>query len=191
MVKTEHNLSFIWNFMSLNQPLSSSTQLLSKQVVLQVSISQFPRTGESPSQASWTIAKGKQSADWLLVWSESWVHWEKKIRFQVLEAALPFYLGDSGCGSVLHWRMGCWMQQCMGELVILPTSSWRNGGFGMPLFSSCSRALLHGGFYFKRSRGEIWPPWGMKAFLWMLWCNSCVLEQSFLLEKYWYHVQWD
>lgn len=52
MVKTEDDLSFIWNFISLNQPPSSSTQLLSKQVYFQVSISQFPRTGESPPLGS-------------------------------------------------------------------------------------------------------------------------------------------
>lgn len=52
MVKTEHNFSFIWNFISLNQPLCSSTQLLSKQVDFPVSISQFPRTGESPPLGS-------------------------------------------------------------------------------------------------------------------------------------------
>lgn len=48
LVKTEHDLSFTWDFICLNQPLSSFTQLLFKQLDFQVSISHFPRTGESP-----------------------------------------------------------------------------------------------------------------------------------------------
>lgn len=112
MVKTEHNLSFIWNFISLNQPLCSSTQLLSQQVDFQVNISQFPRTGESPPLGSLDHSQRGTTCRQVI----SLVRILGTLKERKQGSGIRDYCPLSACrqtqGVGLR-RTGCWMQQSM------------------------------------------------------------------------------
>lgn len=142
--------------MSLNQSLSSSTQLLSKQVDFQVSISPFPGTGESSPPGSLCHRQREAICRQVigLVRILGTLRGRKQVSGIRGHCPLSPCRQTQGVGLSLTEEWGCWMQHSMGwegkgELLILPVSSWRNGGFGMPLFSSCPCVHLLGGFYFK------------------------------------------
>lgn len=153
MVKTEHNLSFIWNFMSLNKSLSSSTQLLSQQVDFQVSILPFPRTGESPPLGSPYHRQREAICRQVigLVRILGTLGGRKQVSSIRGHCPLSPCRQTQGMGLSLteKWGAGCsspWVGKGKENYWFFLSLL---GEFGMPLFSSCPCVHLLGGFYFK------------------------------------------